>query len=123
MRNARLDNGAFFGRERAADEKPEIVLELIFGFQCDRTGPTATVGAALCPGYHDYIDLLNSKGGIEGHPVDWYHDVFEIVFPDVDVKEVNSKWKKVLKRKERAEKRKDKEDKDDKEDDDDDDDD
>ncbi|HTR87641.1 MAG TPA: ABC transporter substrate-binding protein [Reyranella sp.] len=40
--------------------------ELVFGFQCDRTGPTATVGVNLCPGYHDYIDLVNSKGGVEG---------------------------------------------------------
>ncbi len=37
--------------------------ELVFGFQCDRTGPTATVGTAVCPGYHDYNDLVNSKGG------------------------------------------------------------
>ena len=43
--------------------------ELVFGLQCDRTGPTATVGQVLCPGYHDYIDLLNSKGGIEGYKV------------------------------------------------------
>jgi branched-chain amino acid transport system substrate-binding protein len=43
--------------------------ELVFGLQCDRTGPTATVGQVLCPGYHDYIDMLNSKGGIEGYKV------------------------------------------------------
>jgi branched-chain amino acid transport system substrate-binding protein len=43
--------------------------ELVFGFQCDRTGPTATVGVALCPGYHDYIDLVNSKGGVEGYKI------------------------------------------------------
>ena len=43
--------------------------ELVFGFQCDRTGPTATVGQVLCPGYHDYIDLLNSKGGVEGYKI------------------------------------------------------
>src|SRR5690349_4884598 len=43
--------------------------ELVFGLQCDRTGPTATVGQVLCPGYHDYIDLLNSKGGIEGYKI------------------------------------------------------
>lgn len=40
--------------------------ELVFGLQCDRTGPTATVGTVLCPGYHDYIGLVNSKGGVEG---------------------------------------------------------
>jgi branched-chain amino acid transport system substrate-binding protein len=43
--------------------------ELIFGFQCDRTGPTATVGTVLCPGYHDYIGLVNSKGGVEGYKI------------------------------------------------------
>jgi branched-chain amino acid transport system substrate-binding protein len=43
--------------------------EVVFGFQCDRTGPTATVGTVLCPGYHDYIDLINSKGGVEGFKI------------------------------------------------------
>src|SRR5215467_627858 len=43
--------------------------ELVFGFQCDRTGPTATVGTVLCPGYQDYIALINSKGGVEGYKI------------------------------------------------------
>jgi len=43
--------------------------EIVFGLQCDRTGPTATVGTVLCPGYHDYIDLVNSKGGVEGYKI------------------------------------------------------
>lgn len=43
--------------------------ELVFGLQCDRTGATQTVGIFLCPGYHDYIALLNSKGGIEGYKI------------------------------------------------------
>lgn len=43
--------------------------EVVFGLQCDRTGPTATVGTVLCPGYHDYIDLVNSKGGVEGYKI------------------------------------------------------
>jgi branched-chain amino acid transport system substrate-binding protein len=43
--------------------------ELVFGQQCDRTGATQTVGLFLCPGYHDYINLLNSKGGIEGYKI------------------------------------------------------
>jgi branched-chain amino acid transport system substrate-binding protein len=43
--------------------------EIVFGFQCDRTGPTATVGTVLCPGYHDYIDLVNSKGGVDGYKI------------------------------------------------------
>jgi branched-chain amino acid transport system substrate-binding protein len=43
--------------------------EVVFGLQCDRTGATQTVGIFLCPGYHDYIALLNSKGGIEGYRI------------------------------------------------------
>ena len=43
--------------------------ELVFGLQCDRTGPTANVGVNLCPGYHDYIGLINSKGGVEGFKI------------------------------------------------------
>ena len=40
--------------------------EIVLGFQCDRTGPTQTIGVFLCPGYHDYIALVNSKGGVGG---------------------------------------------------------
>jgi len=40
---------------------------IVLGLQCDRTGATQTVGVHLCPGYHDYIKLVNSKGGVEGH--------------------------------------------------------
>ncbi len=40
--------------------------EIVIGLQCDRTGATQTVGVNLCPGYHDYVDLVNSKGGIAG---------------------------------------------------------
>jgi branched-chain amino acid transport system substrate-binding protein len=43
--------------------------EIVIGLQCDRTGPTQTIGVNLCPGYHDFIDLVNSKGGIEGHAI------------------------------------------------------
>src|SRR5258705_11697425 len=43
--------------------------ELVFGLQCDRTGPTANVGTVLCPGYQDYIALVNSKGGVEGFKI------------------------------------------------------
>jgi branched-chain amino acid transport system substrate-binding protein len=47
----------------AADANHEIVI----GLQCDRTGATQLVGVVLCPGYHDYINLVNSKGGVNGH--------------------------------------------------------
>jgi branched-chain amino acid transport system substrate-binding protein len=43
--------------------------ELVFGLHCDRTGATQTVGIFLCPGYHDYISLINSKGGVEGFKI------------------------------------------------------
>ncbi|MCA8926953.1 MAG: ABC transporter substrate-binding protein [Alphaproteobacteria bacterium] len=43
--------------------------DLIIGMMCDRTGPTAVTGTALCPGYHDYIDLVNSKGGVMGNKI------------------------------------------------------
>jgi branched-chain amino acid transport system substrate-binding protein len=43
--------------------------EIVIGLQCDRTGATQTVGVNLCPGYHDYIKLVNAKGGVEGHKV------------------------------------------------------
>ena len=48
-----------------AQSKSEIVI----GVQCDRTGPTQIVGTVYCPGFHDYIALINSKGGVDGHPI------------------------------------------------------
>ncbi len=39
---------------------------ILLGMQCDRTGPTEIVGTSLCPGIHDYIALVNSKGGVDG---------------------------------------------------------
>ena len=41
----------------------------MIGLQCDRTGPTQIVGTVLCPGYQDYINLVNSKGGVEGYKI------------------------------------------------------
>ncbi len=49
----------------AAQQKGEIVI----GEQCDRTGPTQTVGVILCPAVQDYINLVNSKGGVEGYKI------------------------------------------------------
>src|SRR6478672_2273581 len=43
--------------------------EIVIGLQCDRTGATQIVGTTLCPGYHDYISLVNSKGGVEGYKI------------------------------------------------------
>src|SRR5436305_14529654 len=35
---------------------------LIIGVQCDRTGPTPTVGTAPRPGAHAHSNLINPKG-------------------------------------------------------------
>ncbi len=43
--------------------------EIVIGFLCDRTGATQVVGVNLCPGSHDYVRLVNSKGGVEGHKI------------------------------------------------------
>ncbi len=43
--------------------------EVLFGEQCDRTGPTQNVGIFMCPGFQDYISLVNSKGGVEGYKI------------------------------------------------------
>jgi branched-chain amino acid transport system substrate-binding protein len=43
--------------------------EVLFGEQCDRTGPTQNVGVFMCPGFEDYIALVNSKGGVEGYKI------------------------------------------------------
>src|SRR5213596_1304643 len=43
--------------------------EVVIGMQCDRTGATQIVGTVLCPAFHDYISLVNSKGGVEGHKI------------------------------------------------------
>ena len=43
--------------------------EIVIGLQCDRTGATQIVGTVLCPGFHDYVALVNSKGGVGGHKI------------------------------------------------------
>ena len=37
--------------------------------QCDRTGATQITGVVLCPAMHDYYDLVNSQGGVEGYKI------------------------------------------------------
>jgi branched-chain amino acid transport system substrate-binding protein len=53
----------------AAPSHAQGKKEIVIGLQCDRTGATQIVGTVLCPGFHDYIALVNSKGGVEGHPI------------------------------------------------------
>ena len=61
---AALATGALMLAANAAQAADK---EIVIGLQCDRTGPTQIVGTVLCPGYHDYIDLMNSRGGVEGY--------------------------------------------------------
>ena len=48
----------------------------------------------------------NIREGIEGKPVDWYSDVFEVLFPNIDAKKTNSLWKSALKKPTREKKAK-----------------
>ena len=43
--------------------------EVIVGQLCDRTGPTQINGVVLCPASHDYYNLINSQGGVEGYQI------------------------------------------------------
>jgi branched-chain amino acid transport system substrate-binding protein len=43
--------------------------EVMVGVMCDRTGATQINGVVLCPAMHDYYDLINHKGGIEGYQI------------------------------------------------------
>ena len=52
------------------------------------------------------------KEGIEGHAVDWYSDVFGIIFPQVDAERVSKLWKKQLKEPKKKKEEKDDEDED-----------
>jgi branched-chain amino acid transport system substrate-binding protein len=43
--------------------------EILVGEQCDRTGATQIVGIRLCAAVQDYVNLVNSKGGVEGFKI------------------------------------------------------
>ena len=49
--------------------------------------------------------LQNIKQNIEGHAVDWYSDVFDIIFPGLDAEAANSVWEKQLKEPEKEKKK------------------
>jgi branched-chain amino acid transport system substrate-binding protein len=51
--------------------QPALADEIMIGGQCDRTGPTKFVGTIICPGITDYIALINAKGGIDGHTLNY----------------------------------------------------
>jgi branched-chain amino acid transport system substrate-binding protein len=41
------------------------------GGLCDLTGSTKVIGGEFCPGVADYIALINRKGGVLGHKLDY----------------------------------------------------
>jgi branched-chain amino acid transport system substrate-binding protein len=43
--------------------------QVVIGEQCDRTGATQIVGVNLCPAVMDYVNLVNSQGGVEGYKI------------------------------------------------------
>jgi branched-chain amino acid transport system substrate-binding protein len=43
--------------------------EVLIGVQCDRTGATQITGVVLCPAMHDYYDLINAAGGVDGYRI------------------------------------------------------
>ncbi|HEX3413312.1 MAG TPA: ABC transporter substrate-binding protein [Stellaceae bacterium] len=55
---------AGLGGPAAAQQK-----EVLIGMQCDRTGATQITGVVLCPAMHDYYDLINTGGGVEGYTI------------------------------------------------------
>jgi branched-chain amino acid transport system substrate-binding protein len=57
------------GLAAPAPADAQAKADIVIGMQCDRTGATQIVGTVLCPGFHDYIALVNSKGGVEGHKI------------------------------------------------------
>ncbi|KAL1605855.1 ATP-dependent Lon protease pim1 [Nothophoma quercina] len=62
----------------------------------------------------DWLELPeNIKEGIEGHPVEWYSEVFNLIFPDLNKETANKLWEKELKPKKGDRKRKEQKRKDD----------
>ena len=41
--------------------------------------------------------MQNIKEGIEGRPVSWYSEVFDLVFPNINKEQANNRWKEQLK--------------------------
>jgi len=62
---AGLGLGLCLVNSAVAQQKGEVLI----GEQCDRTGPTQIVGVHLCPAVQDYVNLVNSKGGVEGYKI------------------------------------------------------
>jgi branched-chain amino acid transport system substrate-binding protein len=43
----------------------------MIGVMYDQTGPTSVWGVPVAQGARDYTRLINKKGGIHGHPIEW----------------------------------------------------
>ncbi|KAJ4360243.1 ATP-dependent Lon protease pim1 [Didymosphaeria variabile] len=70
-----------------------------------RAGATTVIFPA--DNMSDWLELPeNIKEGIEGRPVSWYHEVFDLVFPGLDKDAGNKLWEKDLKSKKGDRKRK-----------------
>ncbi|KAL1598683.1 ATP-dependent Lon protease pim1 [Paraconiothyrium brasiliense] len=70
-----------------------------------RAGATTVIFPA--DNMSDWLELPeNIKEGIEGRPVSWYHEVFDLVFPGLDKDTGNKLWEKDLKSKKGDRKRK-----------------
>src|SRR5438876_8734651 len=42
---------------------------IVIGVQCDASGPARAEGVPRCAGHRDYVELVNSKGGVGGHRI------------------------------------------------------
>jgi branched-chain amino acid transport system substrate-binding protein len=60
---------AFAAGLTVAVAEADHVIKL--GGQCDRTGPVKLIGVEFCPGVSDYIALINKKGGVMGHKLEY----------------------------------------------------
>jgi branched-chain amino acid transport system substrate-binding protein len=55
--------------DNAAAAEPGKVIRI--GGLCDRTGDSKNIGAEYCPAVGDYLALVNRKGGVLGHKVEY----------------------------------------------------
>src|SRR5208283_5741582 len=60
--------GAMAGTWYAGGAKAQQ-KEILIGAQCDRTGPTQITGTVFCPAVQDYVNLINSQGGVGGYKI------------------------------------------------------
>lgn len=73
-------------------------------FPADNMSDWLELPEVLCPtlvsfaGYSADVGVLlqNIKEGIQGHAASWYADVFDLVFPNLDVEAANGRWKTQL---------------------------